>query len=112
MPYPNGFCSRGGLIRMPPDAVLATSSPYPGQQREGRSGVWHVFCSLPSVATCVGHVWHREAVAKWPRHSWPVDLTHWSHRKRMRSNLMAIEAQETADLIGSDKVEGTAVYDA
>jgi hypothetical protein len=25
---------------------------------------------------------------------------------------MATEAQETADLIGSDKVEGTAVYDA
>jgi hypothetical protein len=25
---------------------------------------------------------------------------------------MATEARETADLIGSDKVEGTAVYDA
>src|SRR2546428_13444320 len=30
----------------------------------------------------------------------------------MRSNPMATEARETADLIGSDKVEGTTVYDA
>src|SRR6516164_7956403 len=30
----------------------------------------------------------------------------------MRSNPMAIETRETAGLIGSDKVEGTAVYDA
>jgi hypothetical protein len=30
----------------------------------------------------------------------------------MRRNLRATEAWETADLIGSDKVEGTAVYDA
>jgi hypothetical protein len=48
---------------MPPDAVLAQSPRYPGQHRECMSGVWHVFCPLPSVATCVGHVWHREAVA-------------------------------------------------
>src|SRR4051812_39344931 len=111
MPYPNGFCPRGGRIRMPPDAVLTTSSLCPGQQREGRAGVWHVFCFLTSVVTCFGHVWHREAVAQESRRSCPVDLTHCSHRKRMRSNLMAIEARETADLIGSDKVEGTAVYD-
>src|SRR2546422_1077919 len=30
----------------------------------------------------------------------------------MRMNPMATEARETVDLIGSDKVEGTAVYDA
>src|SRR5437763_12745515 len=30
----------------------------------------------------------------------------------MRSNPMATEARETAELIGSDKVEGTTVYDA
>src|SRR2546425_10396696 len=30
----------------------------------------------------------------------------------MRRNPMATEARETADLIGSDKVEGTTVYDA
>src|SRR5881397_2863604 len=30
----------------------------------------------------------------------------------MRSHPMAPEARETADLIGSDKVEGTTVYDA
>src|SRR4029450_9859678 len=30
----------------------------------------------------------------------------------MRRNPMATEARETADLIGSDKVEGTAVYEA
>src|SRR5262245_15683997 len=30
----------------------------------------------------------------------------------MRRNLMATETRETVDLIGSDKVEGTAVYDA
>jgi hypothetical protein len=46
------------------------------------SGVWHVFCLLPSAATYVGHVWHREAVAPWPRRSYPVDLTEGSHRKK------------------------------
>src|SRR5712691_4684951 len=97
---------------MSPDAMLVTSSQCLGQKRACMSGVWHVFCSLSSVATCVGHVWHREAVAPWPRPSWPVDLTQGSHRKIMRRNPMATEARETADLIGSDKVEGTTVYDA
>src|SRR5262245_30704592 len=35
-----------------------------------------------------------------------------SHRTRIKSNTRATEARETAGLIGSDKVEGTAVYDA
>src|SRR5688572_26474093 len=39
-------------------------------------------------------------------------LPHGSHRTKMRRNPMATEARETVDLIGSDKVEGTAVYDA
>ena len=34
---------------MPPDAVLATSSPCPGQPRECSSGVWHVFTHLGAV---------------------------------------------------------------
>jgi hypothetical protein len=37
---------------MPPDAVLAQSPRDPGQHRECMSGVWHILCSLPSVATC------------------------------------------------------------
>jgi hypothetical protein len=48
MPCPKGCCPRGGRIRMPPDAVLATSSPCPGQPRECSSGVWHVFTHLES----------------------------------------------------------------
>jgi hypothetical protein len=38
-------------MRMPPDAVLTQSPRYPGQHRECRSGVWHILCRLPSVAT-------------------------------------------------------------
>jgi hypothetical protein len=56
VPCPKGFSPRRELIRMPPDAVLTTSSPCPGQLREYMSGVWHIFCSLPGVVTCVGHV--------------------------------------------------------
>src|ERR671933_61552 len=41
-----------------------------------------------------------------------MEVTHRSHSTLKRSNPMAIEARETAGLIGSDKVEGTAVYDA
>jgi hypothetical protein len=37
---------------MPPDAVLAQSPRDPGQRREGMSGVWHILCFVPSVATC------------------------------------------------------------
>src|SRR4029453_8506533 len=107
-----GFCPRRGLIRMSPDAGLAPSSRCPGQHIEHIPGVWHVFCSLPSIETCVRHVWHCEAVAKGPRRSGPVDLTQCRHRKIKRSNPMAIEARETAGLIASDKVEGTYVYDA
>src|SRR5918996_4804790 len=40
------------------------------------------------------------------------DLTQDRHSQIRRRNPMAIEARETAGLIGSDKVEGTAVYDA
>src|SRR2546427_12420325 len=76
------------------------------------AGVWHIFCSLPSVKTGIGHVRYRDAVASWSRHAGPVDLPHGSHRTKMRRNPMATEARETVDLIGSDKVEGTAVYDA
>src|SRR5437879_5618620 len=75
---------------------------------EGRmSSLWHVFCSLLSVETCVEHVGYREAVTSWSRYVWPVDLTHCSHHTSMRRNPMATEARETVDLIGSDKVEGT-----
>jgi hypothetical protein len=74
-------------------------------------GVWHVFCFLPYVATCIGHVWHREAVALWTRRSYCVVLTECCHNI-VRSNLMATYARETVGLIGSDKVEGTNVYDA
>jgi len=66
---------------MPADAVLAKSSLCPDQHRACMSGVWHVFCSLSSVATCVGHVGYREAVVPWARHAWPVDLTQGSHNK-------------------------------
>jgi hypothetical protein len=64
---------------MPPDAVLALSSRGPGQHREHMPGVWHSFCSLPSIEACIGHVWHREAVAQGPRHASPVDLPQGSH---------------------------------
>jgi hypothetical protein len=41
-----------------------------------------------------------------------VDLTQDIHSQIMRRNPMATESRETGGLIGSDKVEGTAVYDA
>src|SRR5262245_2776773 len=43
---------------------------------------------------------------------WPVDETPCRHHTSIRRNSMATEARETAGLIGSDKVEGTYVYDA
>src|SRR5215475_10212444 len=76
------------------------------------AGVWHVFCPLPSLAPRVGSVWHREPVASRTRRACPRDLTQDMHRQIMRRTPMAIEARETASLIGSDKVEGTPVYDA
>src|SRR5262245_4869202 len=51
----------------------------------------------------------------WPlRHglACSVEAPQGGHRTIMRGNPMATEARETAGLIGSDKVEGTYVYDA
>ena len=41
----------------------------------------------------------------------PMELTRRRHRHIKRNHLIAIEGRETAGLIGSDKVEGTTVYD-
>jgi hypothetical protein len=94
---------------MPPDAVLTHTPRNPDQQSACMVGIWHILCSWSSVPMCVGHVWHREAVAPWTRRSCPVDVTQDRHRHIMRRHPMATEAQETAGLIGSDKVEGTPV---
>src|SRR4029453_8603669 len=48
----------------------------------------------------------------WTSRSCPVDLTQDCYSQIRRRNSMATEARETAGLIGSDKVEGTTVYDA
>src|SRR5687767_13749490 len=82
------------------------------QQIRCTSGLWHVFCSLLSIATGIGHIRLCEAVTPWTRRSCPVDVIQCRYYKIIRSKPMETKTRETAGLIGSDKVEGTNVYDA
>ena len=54
-----------GLSQSERCSTPIVSMPWPGIVSSGQCiehilGVWHVVCPLPSLATYVGHVWHRE----------------------------------------------------
>src|SRR5262245_21411138 len=91
---------------MPCSNRLDALTRYPPFWPANRTYVGRLACLLPIVQ----HSDVRRACLA--RRSCPVDLTHDRRSQIMRRNPMATEARETAGLIGSDKVDGTYVYDA